>query len=329
MPWEFWIDRGGTFTDCIGVSPEGTLYTSKVLSDESAPLLAIHSVLRRAGGLDVGSVLPESRVALGTTVATNALLERRGIPTVLLANRGLGDVLAIGTQERSDLFKLEISKPPPLYEEVVEVEGRVSATGECIDALDLDGARASLERARRRGARSVGIVMLHAYADPEMEARLRDLALDVGFEFAVASHDVAMEIGLLARGETTCCDAYLTPLLRHHLSEFADHLAGARLHCMQSSGGLTDLSRFRGPNALLSGPAGGVVGAERVAESAGFEHAIGFDMGGTSTDVSLIRVGDLERSFETSVGGLRVRAPMLRLHTVAAGGGSICRFDGI
>ncbi|MGH0030589.1 MAG: hydantoinase B/oxoprolinase family protein [Myxococcota bacterium] len=326
--WEFWIDRGGTFTDCLGVSPAGVLHTAKVLSSEAAPVEAIRQVLERAGDVAPGAPLPACRVKLGTTVATNALLERRGVDTLLVANRGLGDVVEIGTQERPDLFALAIDKPPPLHRHGVEVDARVGADGERLAPLDEAAARQALQAAKQAGARSVAIALIHAYAWPEDEARLRDLALALGFEHVVASHEAARELGLLARAETTTVDAYLTPLLRRHVASLEQALPGSPLRFMQSSGGLTRGDRFRGPNALLSGPAGGVVGASRVAAAAGFERAVGFDMGGTSTDVSLLHAGELERAFETGVGGVRVKAPMLRIHTVAAGGGSLCRFDG-
>jgi 5-oxoprolinase (ATP-hydrolysing) len=328
MTWEFWIDRGGTFTDCIGRSPGGVLHTAKLLSSDEAPLEGIRRVLERAGELEPGEGLPRCRVKLGTTVATNALLERRGVPTLLVADRGLGDVLTIGTQERPDLFDLRVAKPPPLHCDVIEVAGRVSVDGRSLTAFDEAAAREALAGARRQGSRSAAIALIHAYAHPDVERRLRALALEVGFEYVAVSHEVARERGLLARGETTSVDAYLTPLLRGHVDALQRALPGSQLRFMQSSGGLTDGERFRGPTALLSGPAGGVVGAARVAAAAGFTRAVGFDMGGTSTDVSLIEDGEVQRGFETRVGGVRVKAPMLRIHTVAAGGGSLCRFDG-
>jgi 5-oxoprolinase (ATP-hydrolysing) len=326
--WEFWIDRGGTFTDCIAVAPDGSRHVAKVLSSDQAPVEAIRRILERAGVVEPGAALPACRVKQGSTVATNALLERRGAKTVLVADAGLGDVLEIGTQERPSLFDLEVRKPAPLHTGVVEVGGRLSVDGQALDALDEGAAAAALADEVAGGARSVALVGIHAYAYPERERRLRELAEAAGFEHVVASHEIAREQGLLARGETTAVDAYLTPLLRGHVDALAEALPGSHLRFMQSSGGLTDGARFRGPNALLSGPAGGVVGAARVAARAGFERAVGFDMGGTSTDVSLIEGGDVERGFETLVGGVRVKAPMLRIHTVAAGGGSLCRFDG-
>jgi len=329
MTWEFWIDRGGTFTDCIGRTPDGALHSFKLLSSDTAPVEGIRAILERAGAIEPGERLPVCRVRLGTTLATNALLERRGARVLLVANRELGDVIEIGTQERPDLFSLKIEKVVPLHEEVVEVGGRVSVDGEILEPFDADSARIALAEARSRGIDSVAVALIHAYAYPELERKIQALAKAEGFSFVSCSHRIAREMGLLARSETACVDAYLTPLLRNHVKELSEALDGSQLRFMQSSGGLTDADRFRGPTALLSGPAGGVVAAMRVAEAAGFERAVGFDMGGTSTDVSLLRAGVVERSFETVVGGVRVKAPMVRVHTVAAGGGSICRFDGI
>jgi 5-oxoprolinase (ATP-hydrolysing) len=332
--WEFAVDRGGTFTDCIGLAPDGSLHTAKILSGDAAPVAAIRAILERHAGLAPGAGLPACRVRLGTTVATNALLERRGAALALVANRGLGDLVAIGTQERPDLFSLAIRRPTPLHARVVEVAARIGARGERLAPLDLAAAHRDLAAARAAGIDSVAIALIHAYAYPEDEARLARLARELGFGHVVASHEIAREMGLLARAETACVDAYLTPLLRRRVAELEAALGGppqagsGRLWLMQSSGGLTSPARFRGPSALLSGPAGGVLGAARVARAAGAERAIGFDMGGTSTDVSLLRGGEVERAFETLVGGVRVKAPMLRIHTVAAGGGSICRFDG-
>ena len=326
--WEFWIDRGGTFTDCIGLDPEGALHTIKVLSSDAAPREAIRSLLEREGVIAASDPLPQCLVKLGSTVATNALLERRGAPTVLIADRGLGDVVRIGTQERPHLFELDIDLPKPLHQRTLEVGGRVTKDGEVLEALDEAAVRSSLEQARADGATSAAVVLIHSYAHPSAETRVRELAEEAGFEYAVASHEVARELGLLARGETTVADAYLTPLLRRHVDDLAAALPGSQLRFMQSSGGLTDAARFRGPNALLSGPAGGVVAAAKVAAQAGFHRAIAFDMGGTSSDVSLVEDGEVDRAFETVVGGIRVKAPMMRIHTVAAGGGSLCQFDG-
>ncbi len=327
--WEFWIDRGGTFTDCIGLDPEGRLHPTKLLSSDEAPTQAIRSILEAQGVIKPGDELPACRVKLGSTVATNALLERRGVPTLLIANRGLGDVIRIGTQERPQLFELNIVLPEPLHREQIEVSGRVSAQGEVFEDFDEAETLRALEGARARGMRSAAIVLIHSYAYPEFELRLRELAERTGFDYVVTSHEIAGELGLLARGETTVADAYLTPLLRRHVDTLCSALPGSRLRFMQSSGGLTDAARFRGPNALLSGPAGGAVAAAKVATGVGWSRAIAFDMGGTSTDVCLIEDGQVERVFESVVGGIRVKAPMLRIHTVAAGGGSLCRFDGL
>ncbi len=327
-PWQFWVDRGGTFTDCIGLAPGGALHVAKILSSDTAPVEGVRAVLERAGAIAQGAPLPPCSVELGTTVATNALLERRGERTLLVADEGLGDVLTIGTQERPELFALHIEKPVPLHERVVEIGGRRAVDGSEASIFDEVALREALRAARSAGVESVAVALIHAYAHPALEARVRDIALEEGFAYAAASHEVARELGLLARGETAAADAYLTPLLQRHARELEQALPGSRLRFMQSSGGLTDARRFRGPGALLSGPAGGVVGAARVAEEAGFARAIGFDMGGTSTDVSLIVDGEVERGFESRVAGVRVKAPMLRIHTVASGGGSLCRFDG-
>ncbi|MFP6625031.1 MAG: hydantoinase/oxoprolinase family protein, partial [Myxococcota bacterium] len=326
--WEFWVDRGGTFTDCIARSPSGDLRTAKLLSSDSAPVEAIRQILEAEGAVESGAALPACSVKLGSTVATNALLERRGAPTAIVTHGALGDVFTIGTQERPELFELAIERPPPLHERVVPVEGRVDVDGEEVEALDLEAARRALVAAQEAGIESVAVVLAHAYAYPEMEEALVALAREVGIPDAIASHRVARELGLLARGETTAADAYLTPLLQRHVAALAEALPRSRLRFMQSSGGLSEASRFRGPTALLSGPAGGVIAAARVAARAGFDRAMGFDMGGTSTDVSLIVDGQVERAFETIVGGIRVKSPMLKIHTVAAGGGSLCRFDG-
>ena len=326
--WQFWIDRGGTFTDCLGISPSSRVHTTKVLSSDKAPVEAIRAILAMAGETTSTTTL-ECRVRLGTTVSTNALLERRGVPTALLTNRGLSGVFDIGTQQRPELFDLEIEKSPRLQRWRLETSGRRDAQGLVVEELDLDEARAVLGAARGEGAESLAIVWMHAHAFPEDELRLAVVAREVGFEYVACSHRLAREIGFLSRGETAIADAYLTPLLHGHLDDLHRALPGAELRFMQSSGGLTDAERFRGPNALLSGPAGGVVAAREVARAAGHPHAIGFDMGGTSTDVSLISGDSLDRTFESEVGGVRVKAPMLRIHTVAAGGGSLCRFDGV
>jgi 5-oxoprolinase (ATP-hydrolysing) len=326
--WEFWIDRGGTFTDVIGRAPDGALHVAKLLSADEAPAAGVRSLLARALGLAPDAPLPPCTVKLGTTVATNALLERRGVRTLLVANRGLADVLEIGTQERPDLFALHVEKPAPLHARALEAAGRVGPDGETIEPPDPAVLAGALAAARGEGFEAVACVAIHASAHPAIEQAWAAAARAAGFSYVAASHEVANELGLLARGETTVADAYLTPLLRRHVEALGRALPGTRLRFMQSSGGLTDGARFRGPTALLSGPAGGVVGAGHVARAAGCARAIAFDMGGTSTDVSLLLGGEADRSFESIVAGIRVRAPMVRIHTVAAGGGSLCRFDG-
>ncbi len=326
--WQFWIDRGGTFTDAIGVAPDGALHSAKLLSGDGAALQAIRRILEASGALTPGAPLPRCRVRLGTTLATNALLERSGEPCALLVNRGFADLLRIGTQERPELFCLDVRLPEPLHAAALEVAGRLDAGGRELEPLDLGAARRDLDALRARGIRSVAIALLHAWRRPEHERALAELARELGFEHVVGSAEISGELGLLARAETACADAYLTPLLRRHGRALALALPASELRFMQSSGGLCDAGRLRGPEALLSGPAGGAVGAARVAARAGARLAIGFDMGGTSTDVCLIRDGEVERSASSRVAGVRVAAPALRIHSVAAGGGSLCRFDG-
>jgi 5-oxoprolinase (ATP-hydrolysing) len=321
--YQIWIDRGGTFTDCIAHRlGDGRVTVAKVPSSEPA-LAAVRAVLAP----EDQDPIPPCDIRMGTTLATNALLERKGVPCGLVTTRGLGDLLAIGTQARPELFDLHIRPPSVLYAQVEEVAGRVDAHGRELEPLDEAQARASLSRLRRAGLTSVAVVLVHAVRAPEMEVRVGELARDEGFEHVGLSHEVAAERGMVGRGDTTVLDAYLTPLLRKYLKELLDELPGSRLRIMQSGGGLTDAMRFRGRDAILSGPAAGVVAAAHVARRAGLERAIGFDMGGTSTDVSRW-AGELERVYETRVSGVHIRAPMLAIHTVAAGGGSLCRFDG-
>ncbi|MBL4637622.1 MAG: hydantoinase B/oxoprolinase family protein [Kofleriaceae bacterium] len=321
--WQFWIDRGGTFTDCIGVSPGGTLTTAKVLSSATAPLDGIRELL----GLAAGARIPRCELRMGTTIATNALLERQGTPTALVISAGFRDLLAIGTQARSDLFALDIVKPEMLYSEVLEVDARLDQKGEIIARPNQTVLRAELRALLGQGIESLAVVVLHSYKNPALENEIRDIALDVGFLDVSTSSEVSGEIGFLARGDTTVVDAYLTPLIRNYLESLKRELPGSRILLMQSSGGLCGVSEFRGKNAVLSGPAGGVIAYSKLAAQAGFDKAIGFDMGGTSTDVSAFD-GEVERSYESEVAGVRLRAPMMKIHTVAAGGGSICRDNG-
>jgi 5-oxoprolinase (ATP-hydrolysing) len=334
--WHFWIDRGGTFTDVVARRPDGTTVTHKLLSEnprryDDAAVQGIRELL----GVEPRQPLPTeliSSVKMGTTVATNALLERRGEPTLLVTTSGFGDVLRIGYQTRPHLFALDIELPEMLYTDVLEVIERMSAHGEVITPLDVEAATAGLSAARRRGIDSLAIVLLHGDRHHAHEARLAEIARDLGFGQVSVSHEVSPLMKVVPRGDTTVVDAYLSPILRRYVARVDERLRGAdgrstRLMFMQSNGGLTDAHRFRGKDALLSGPAGGVVGMVRTAEAAGFRRLIGFDMGGTSTDVSHY-AGELERSHETEVAGVRVRAPMIDIHTVAAGGGSVLHFDG-
>ncbi len=339
--WQFWIDRGGTFTDIVARRPDGSLTTHKLLSENprryrDAALAGIRHLLDLAPDDDLPPGLV-SAVKMGTTVATNALLERAGEPTVLVTTTGFADALRIGYQHRPDLFALDIVLPELLHGDVVEVDERVSASGEILRPLDLDAARRDLETVHGRGIRSAAIVLMHGYRHPDHEARLAQLATDIGFTQVSVSHRVSPLMKLVSRGDTTVVDAYLSPVLRRYVDRVAADLGATveraatgsapSLLFMQSNGGLADARSFQGKDALLSGPAGGVVGMVATATAAGHDHLIGFDMGGTSTDVAHYN-GTLERVTETELAGVRVRAPMMAIHTVAAGGGSICRFDG-
>ena len=329
--WRFWIDRGGTFTDVIGRAPDGSVVSRKVLSENpqryrDAALQGIREVL----GLDTDDPIPDDQiehVKMGTTVATNALLERKGERTVFVTNRGFADGLAIGYQARPDIFALRIDKPEPLQERVVEVDGRLSSDGSEVEPLDEAGAREALQAAFDDGMRACAICLLHGYRYPDHEQRLGAIAREVGFEQVSLSHEVSPLMRWVGRADTTVVDAYLSPILRRYADQLAAELGDVRLQFMKSDGGLVDKAHFAGKDAILSGPAGGIVGSVRTAAMAGEDHVIGFDMGGTSTDVSHY-AGDFERSHETVIAGVRLRVPMLQIHTVAAGGGSVVSFDG-
>src|SRR5882724_9148618 len=330
MRWEFWIDRGGTFTDVIGRAPSGSLHTLKLLSDSAQYEDAAVEGIRRLLDLSPGEPITPLRVAcvkMGTTVATNALLERRGERTVLVITRGFRDALRIATQARPRLFDRRIVLPEMLYERVIEAKERVGARGELIAPLDAAALGAELRRAFADGLRSCAIVFLHGYRYFEHELAAEGLARLIGFTQISVSHRVSPLMKLVPRGDTTVVDAYLSPVLRRYVDGVAKEMPGVRLLFMQSSGGLTEASRFQGKDAILSGPAGGIVGMALSARAAGHDRVIGFDMGGTSTDVSHY-AGEYERAFETEVAGVRVRAPMMNIHTIAAGGGSIIHFDG-
>ncbi len=327
--WQFWIDRGGTFTDIVARKPDGTFETRKFLSEnpEQYKDAAVHGI-RSFLNLTTAAPIPKGvieSVKMGTTVATNALLERKGDDTLLLITKGFGDLLRIGYQARPKLFELNIKLPTLLYKDVAEIEERLDANGNVIRPLDEQSAREALRRAKKAGIDSVAIAFLHGYMNPDHEARVAAIALEEGFGQISFSHEVSPLMKLVSRGDTTVVDAYLSPILRRYVAQVSDELGGAddiQLMFMQSNGGLTDARRFQGKDAILSGPAGGVVGMVKTAERAGFERLIGFDMGGTSTDVCHY-AGQYERSFETEVAGVRLRAPMMHIHTVAAGGGSI------
>jgi 5-oxoprolinase (ATP-hydrolysing) len=334
--WEFWIDRGGTFTDVIGRRPDGQLVTHKLLSENpeayaDAAVAGIRHLLELAPGEPI-SAPRIGAVKMGTTVATNALLERKGERTLLLITKGFRDALRIGYQARPNIFAKHIIKPDMLYERVAEVDERVRADGTVERALDLDAVRTALVRAKDDGIRAVAIVLMHAYRYSAHERQVAALARDLGFAQVSVSHEVSPLIKLVGRGDTTVVDGYLSPILRRYVAQVDGELSSegkksTRLMFMMSSGGLTAAELFRGKDAILSGPAGGVVGMAETGRQAGFDQLIGFDMGGTSTDVSHF-AGDYERTFETEVAGVRMRAPMMLIHTVAAGGGSILHFDG-
>lgn len=334
--WQFWIDRGGTFTDLIALAPDGTLRSTKLLSENPAAYDdAALAGIRRLIGLAPDAPIPTDRiemVRMGTTVATNALLERRGAATLLLVTPGFEDLLSIGNQARPDLFALHVRKPASLAARVASVAGRLTPDGTEIAPLDEAAARDVLGRAVADGIASCAIALLHGWAHPTHERRLAALARAAGFAHVSTSHGTDPHLRLVPRAQTTLVDAYLAPVLRRHVDRLHAALPGVRLLFMQSHGGLVEAGRFRARDAILSGPAGGVVGAVRTAAAAGFDRIVGFDMGGTSTDVSLHdgASGDaaFERQDEAVIDGLPVRAPMMAIETVAAGGGSIVRFDG-
>src|SRR5712671_6351751 len=379
--WEFWIDRGGTFTDVVGRRPDGTLAAHKLLSEnpEAYGDAAVQGI-RNLLGLKAGEPIPPGligAVKMGTTVATNALLERRGARTLLVTTKGFRDALKIGYQARPKIFARHIVKPDMLFERVIELGERVRADGAVEATPDLAALRRDLERVRADGIEATAIVFMHSYHYPEHERQAASLARDMGFLQVSVSHEVSRLIKLVGRGDTTVVDAYLSPILRRYVAGVAEDLSSSpppgggrsarasgpgggdggatdeemphhptpdrlwrsdppppgegeentRLMFMMSSGGLTAADLFQGKDAILSGPAGGVVGMAQTGREAGFANLIGFDMGGTSTDVSHFD-GEYERAFETEVAGVRMRAPMMLIHTVAAGGGSVLHFDG-
>ncbi|MGI4940093.1 MAG: hydantoinase B/oxoprolinase family protein [Janthinobacterium lividum] len=329
--WQFWVDRGGTFTDLVARAPDGALTTHKLLSENpgryrDAAVAGIKQVLGLAPDQQIPPGLVD-QVRMGTTVATNALLERKGERTLLVVNQGFADLLRIGNQARPRLFDLDVRLPSLLHERVAEVPGRVAVDGTEVEPLDEAAAAAAFQAAYADGIRACAIALIHAWQHPAMETRLAELARAAGFTQVSVSHEVSPLLRLVPRGDTTVVDAYLSPILRRYVEQVSGELSGVRLYFMQSNGGLAQADRFGGKDAILSGPAGGIVGAARTAGMAGLDRIIGFDMGGTSTDVALYD-GAFERAFETEVAGVRMRAPMMAINTVAAGGGSILHFDG-
>jgi 5-oxoprolinase (ATP-hydrolysing) len=329
--WQFWIDRGGTFTDVVAKRPDGSLLTHKLLSENPEQYKdAAVAGIRHLLGLKPGEPVTPDRVEsvkMGTTVATNALLERKGEPTLLVTTKGYRDALRIAYQNRPRLFDRHIVLPELLYGSVIEANERVGAQGEMLQPLDERALASELAAAHQRGLRSVAIVFMHGYRFTDHERAAKRLAQAAGFTQISTSHETSPMMKFVSRGDTTVVDAYLSPILRRYVEQVAGDMPGVKLFFMQSSGGLTDAHAFQGKDAILSGPAGGIVGMARTAELGGHDKVIGFDMGGTSTDVSHY-AGQFEREFETQVAGVRMRAPMMSIHTVAAGGGSILEFDG-
>jgi 5-oxoprolinase (ATP-hydrolysing) len=329
--WQFWIDRGGTFTDIVAKQPDGTLVTHKLLSENPEQYRdAAVAGIRRLLGVPAGASIPVEQieaVKMGTTVATNALLERKGERTALFITKGFRDALRIAYQNRPRIFDMAIKLPELLYQQAYEVDERIGAQGEVRTPLNVEAVRKQLRDAFDAGFRSIAIVLMHGYRFTQHETQIAELARDTGFTQVSVSHEVSPMMKLVSRGDTTVVDAYLSPILRRYVDQVARELPATRLFFMQSSGGLTDASRFQGKDSILSGPAGGIIGMVRTSEGAGFGKIIGFDMGGTSTDVSHY-AGELEREFDTQVAGVRMRAPMMSIHTIAAGGGSILHFDG-
>ncbi|MGW6272039.1 hydantoinase B/oxoprolinase family protein [Streptomyces sp. NPDC055060] len=331
--WQFWVDRGGTFTDIVARRPDGELLTHKLLSDNpsryaDAAVAGIRALLGAAPGAPHGTAdVPVDAVRMGTTVATNALLERKGEPTALVITRGFGDALRIAYQNRPHIFAREIVLPELPYDRVIEADERVTAQGEVLRAPDLERLAGPLRQAYEDGIRAVAVVCMHSHLYPAHERAIAELAVRTGFAQVSLSSEVSPLMKLVPRGDTAVVDAYLSPVLDRYVRHVADELSGVRLMFMQSNGGLTEAGQFRGKDAILSGPAGGIVGMARMSQRAGFDRVIGFDMGGTSTDVSHF-AGEYERVFTTRIAGVRLRAPMLDIHTVAAGGGSVLHFDG-
>ena len=329
--WSFWIDRGGTFTDVVARRADGILRTEKLLSEDPGRYAdATVEGMRRILGTPPGAPLPAARiegVRMGTTLATNALLERTGEPVLLAVTRGFGDLLRIGYQERPALFARRIVLPDPLCAETLEIEERIDASGRVVTPLDTEQAAARLEEARGRGLTNLAICLLHGYRYPQHERILAELARALGFRQVCSAHAVSPLARYVSRAETCTVDAYLTPVMRRYVRTLTERLGSTRILYMQSGGRLYDAAAINGKDSILSGPAGGVIGAVQFCLRLGHERVISFDMGGTSTDVAHY-AGEYERDLESRVAGVRLRTPMLRIHTVAAGGGSILRYAG-
>ena len=334
--WQFWIDRGGTFTDIVALSPQGNTITHKLLSEnpehyQSAPIEGIRQVLN----LPPTAPIPTAEIEvikMGTTVATNALIEKKGEPVVLVTNSGFKDVLRIGYQNRPDIFARNIILPELLYQENIEVSARFSNQGEELQPLDIKKVQKDLQQVYDQGIRSCAIVLIHSYLYPNHEIAIAEIAEKIGYTQISISHQVSNLIKLVSRGDTTVVDAYLSPILRDYVRKIEANLYNSpqqkrsQLMFMQSNGGLVDSKYFQGKDSILSGPAGGIVGAVKTCQQAGYNKIITFDMGGTSTDVAHF-AGEYERQFETEIAGVRMRSPMMAIHTVAAGGGSVCYID--
>src|SRR5947209_1767790 len=332
--WRFYIDRGGTFTDVVAEGPNGTFASLKLLSEDERYDDAALEGIRRCLGLRSGTTIPPERVAelrVGTTVATNALLERRGERVLLVTTRGFRDQLRIGYQNRPKLFSLNVELPLPLYEQVIEADERITAEGKVLRPLDEEALARDLRRAHGMGISACAVLFMHGYVHSAHERRAGEIARDCGFRQISTSHETVPLMKYVSRGDTTVADAYLSPVLRRYADRIAASVGansgGPRLFFMMSSGGLAAPQVFHGKDAVLSGPAGGVVGMAETARAAGFDHVIGFDMGGTSTDVSRVE-GVYERNRDNEVAGVRLRVPMMAIHTIAAGGGSILHYDG-
>jgi len=328
--WQFWIDRGGTFTDIVARDPEGKITTHKLLSDnpnhyQDAAIQGIHALM----GIPTTEALPTQHieaVRMGTTVATNALLEHKGEPLLFVTTKGFADALRIGYQQRPDLFALDIELPAMLYSEVIEIDERRQANGKVLRPIDKNGVRSALKIVWQQGLRAIAIVFMHGYRYPQHEKIVAKIAQEIGFTQISTSHQSNPVIRFVSRGDTTVVDAYLSPILRNYTQQVAQQLPNTPLLFMQSNGGLTEASCFQGKDAILSGPAGGIVGMVSTAKAEGFQRVIGFDMGGTSTDVCHYN-GEYETTTEAQIAGMRICAPMLRIHTVAAGGGSLLHFN--